>query len=508
MKPLLALIAILLLGSCSQPPGLLQQILESGELRVVTRNSPDAYYLGSHGPEGPAYELASRFAEHLGVALRLYTVRTREEAIREVTAGRAHVAAAGLTTGVDLPRNAHYGPGYHRVREHLVYRRRGTRPASIRQASRGQIEVAQGSAHQRTLEELRLRNPDLVWVERSETDTEEILAGVSRGDVQYTLASSTEFALNRAVHPELAIALDLSPERAISWVVSTAGHDRTLLDRVNAFYAGMRAEGLIAQLLDRYYGNKDRFDYLFSRNFLEHVQTRLPRYLDWFKEAADKYQLDWRLLAAMGYQESKWDPGAVSFTGVRGLMQLTEDTAAMMRAGDRLDPRASIFGGAKYLSRMLDTVPPRIEEPDRTWFAVAAYNVGFGHVEDARILTQQQGRNPDRWEDVREVLPLLSQERWYTRTRRGYARGWEPVRYVDNVQAYLNILAVAGIGSMAAAAEQAAEKTPVKPKPTAQPAPSPPPPRRQPRAAPRKPTPAGPLTMLDPSVSVAPGRNS
>jgi membrane-bound lytic murein transglycosylase F len=210
----------------------------------------------------------------------------------------------------------------------------------------------------------------------------------------------------------------------------------------------------------------------------------------------------------MGYQESKWDPGAVSFTGVRGLMQLTEDTAAMMRAGNRLDPRASIFGGAKYLSRLLDTVPPRIEDPDRTWFAVAAYNVGFGHVEDARILTQQQGRDPDRWEDVRDFLPLLSQERWYTRTRRGYARGWEPVRYVDNVQAYLNILAVAGIGSAPVSAEQAVKKTQLKPKSAVQPVPSPAPPKLQPKAAPRKPAPAGPLTMLGPSVSVAPGRNS
>jgi membrane-bound lytic murein transglycosylase F len=497
MKPLLALIATLLLGTCSQPPGLLEQILESGELRVVTRNSPDTYYLGSHGPEGPAYELASRFAEHLGVALRLYTVRTREAAVEEVTAGRAHVAAAGLTTGIDLPANVHFGPGYHRVREHLVYRRRGARPASIVEAARGQIEVAEGSAHQRTLVELRLRHPDLVWVERSDTDTEEILADVSRGNVQYTLASTTEFALNRVVHPELAIALDLSPERAISWVVSTVRHDRSLLDRVNAFYAGARAEGIIAQLLDRYYGNRDRFDYLFSRNFLSHVQERLPRYLDWFKEAAEKYQLDWRLLAAMGYQESKWDPGAVSFTGVRGLMQLTEDTAALIRAGDRLDARASIFGGAKYLSRMLDTVPPRIEEPDRTWFAVAAYNVGFGHVEDARILAQQQGRNPDRWEDVRDFLPLLAQERWYTRTRRGYARGWEPVRYVDNVQAYLNILAVSGLGSAPSVAED----------PAATPRQEQAPARPMPKATPKKPQP-GPLTLRGPAVNVARERNS
>jgi len=369
------------------------------------------------------------------------------QAIQEVLAGRAHVAAAGITTGVELPRSVHYGPGYHLVREHLVYRRTAVRPRSIRDAAQGQIEVADGSPHQRTLHELRLQHPELTWVERANSETEELLAEVSRGDVQYTLASSTEFALNRVVHPELAIALDLSPERAMSWVVSTAGRDRTLLNRVNAFFAGARAEGVIGQLLERYYGNRDRFDYLLSRNFLQHVETRLPRYLDWFQEAAVKYQIDWRLLAAMGYQESKWDPGAVSFTGVRGLMQLTEDTAALMRAGNRRDPRNSIFGGARYLSRLLATVPPRIAEPDRTWFAVASYNVGFGHVEDARILAQQHGRNPDRWEEVRDFLPLLSQERWYTRTRRGYARGWEPVRYVDNVQAYLNILAVAGIGA-------------------------------------------------------------
>ena len=444
LKVLLGLLTTLLLATCSQPTPLLDRILADGELRVVTRNSPDAYFLGSHGPQGPAYDLASRFAESLGVPLRLYTVDTREAAIEEIAAGRAHVAAAGLSTGIELPGGAHFGPGYQRVREHLVYRRRTSRPASITDAARGQIEVAAGSAHQRTMEDLRLRHPDLAWIERADTDTEEILADVSQGKVQYTIASSTEFALNRSVHPELEIALDLSPERALAWVVNTQGRDPSLLDRVNAFFVMARSEGLVAALLDRYYGKDDRFDYLFSRNFMQHLDSRLPRYVSWFQEAAQQYGLDWRLLAAMGYQESKWDPGAVSFTGVRGLMQMTEDTAAMMRAGDRNDPRSSIFGGAKYLARLQKVMPRRIPEPDRTWLAVAAYNVGLGHLEDARILAQRQGKNPDKWEDVRGFLPLLSQERWYTQTKRGYARGWEPVRYVENVQSYLNILQVAG----------------------------------------------------------------
>ena len=452
MRVLLALLTTLLLATCSQPPALLQQILEQGELRVVTRNSPDAYYLGSQGPEGPAYDLASQFANHLGVPLRLYTVRTREAAIEEVAAGRAHVAAAGLSTGVELPGGTQFGPGYQRVREHLVYRRRTARPSSIEQAARGQIEVAVGSAHQRTLEELRFKHPDLAWIEREATDTEEILAELSRGAVQFTLASSTEFALNRSVHPELAIALDLSPQRALAWVVRTAGHDSSLLDRVDAYFALARREGRIAALLERYYGEDDRFDYLLSRNFMEHLERRLPRYLTWFQEAAELHGLDWRLLAAMGYQESKWDPAAVSFAGARGLMQMTDETAVRVAAGDRHDPRSSIFAGAKYLALLQRTIPPRIPEPDRTWLAVAAYNAGIGHVEDARILAQGAGRNPDSWDEVRNFLPLLSQERWYTRTKRGYARGWEPVRYVENVQAYLNILQVAGMSANAGVA--------------------------------------------------------
>jgi membrane-bound lytic murein transglycosylase F len=456
MKALLALVATLMLGTCSQPPTLLAQVLAAGELRVATRNSPDAYYLGSHGPEGLAYELASRFAESLGVSLRLYTVRTREAAVNEVRAGRAHIAAAGLTTGIQLPEGVSFGPGYSLVREHLVQRRGAPRPSSMRTAGRGRIEVAAGSAHLRTLEDLRLGEPDLAWIERDDTDTEEILNEVSRGTAQYTLASSTEFALNRPMHPNLEIALDLSPERAVAWTVSTAAHDASLLDRVNAFFIVSRTDGSIRVLLDRYYGNRDNFDYLLSLNFMDHVESRLPLYLLWFKNAALQYRVDWRLLAAMGYQESKWDPAAVSFSGARGLMQMTADTAALMRFNNRHDPQASIIGGAKYLARMMDMVPRRIPEPDRTWFAVAAYNVGYGHVEDARILTQQMGRNPDLWTDVRAVLPLLSQEKWYSRTRHGYARGWEPVRYVDNVQSYLDILEVAGTGNPAPTGAEAA----------------------------------------------------
>ena len=173
---------------------------------------------------------------------------------------------------------------------------------------------------------------------------------------------------------------------------------------------------------------------------MRHTETRLPRYRDYFRQAERATGTDWRLLAAMAYQESHWDPDAVSPTGVRGMMMLTRHTAGMMEVADRADPVASIVGGARYYKRVLRKVPKRIAEPDRTWLAVAAYNLGYGHVEDARILTQSQGASPDSWEQVRTRLPLLSDEKWHRRVQRGYAPGEQAVAYVDNVRRYYEIL--------------------------------------------------------------------
>ena len=256
---------------------------------------------------------------------------------------------------------------------------------------------------------------------------------IAEGAIDYTIADSHLFELLRHFYPELRVAFPLGPTDYIAWALPK---DDELRESIAAYFAEIEATGELKRILDRYYFASSEFDYIGSRAFIRHVNTRLPRYREFFLEAERSTGIDWRLLAAMGYQESKWDPAAVSYAGARGLMQMTDETAARVRAGDRHDPRSSIFAGARYLALLQRTMPRRIPEPDRTWFAVAAYNVGLGHLEDARILAQGQGRNPDDWDEVRNFLPLLSQERWYTRTKRGYARGWEPVRYVDNVQAY------------------------------------------------------------------------
>jgi membrane-bound lytic murein transglycosylase F len=438
LKIALAIIAMLLLGTCSQPPTVLEQIIDSGELRVVTRNLPSTYYLGASGPQGPEFELASQLAAELGVRLYIYSVPNAGDVIRELALHRAHIGAAGLTRGMRLPPQVAFGPPYQQVREHLIYRQGEARARTLRQVVNTHIEVVAGSSHAASLEASRLAVPDLSWVENAATETEELLYRLSRREIDYTVADSNEFAIGRAFHPEIRIAFELSGTKALAWAVDA--RDPSLLQRVTAYYASVKAEGRLASILDTYYGDVDRFDYIQARVFMKDMEERLPQYRQWFKEAAAQIGVDWRLLAAIGYQESHWVPTATSPTGVRGLMMLTEETARALGVSDRLDPRESIFGGAQYFLLVRSQIPARIQEPDRTWMTLAAYNVGLGHLEDARILTQMHGKNPDLWNDVRDHLPLLTQSKWYTQVKRGYARGWEPVRFVENIRGYIDIL--------------------------------------------------------------------
>jgi hypothetical protein len=150
--------------------------------------------------------------------------------------------------------------------------------------------------------------------------------------------------------------------------------------------------------------------------------------------------IDWRLIAAIGYQESHWDAAATSPTGVRGLMMLTDETAERLQVKNRLDARDSIIGGARYFALLKEALNPRIAEPDKTYLALAAYNLGLGHLEDARIVAQQHKLNPDKWQDVRQVLGKLAEPETFNTLKHGYARGFEALQLVDNVRNYHDIL--------------------------------------------------------------------
>jgi len=412
----------------------------TGEFRAVTRNSPATFYYGPDEPRGIDYELAKGYADHLGVELRMYVAEEFQQILPDVYSGRAHVGAAGLSITEPRRELVEFGPPYQSIQQQVIYRRGTLRPRELADLTGGRLEVLAGSAYVGVLEEAREEQPLLTWVESSNYDVEELVRRVATGEIDYTIVDSNLFDLLRHSHPDARAAFSLGTETPIAWALRKTT-DSSLRESISAYFAELHATGELSQIIERYYFDaEDDFDYVGSRAFVRHFHTRLPAYRDFFVRAGVESNLDWRLLAAMAYQESHWNPQAVSPTGVRGIMMLTRTTAHMIGVEDRTDALESILGGGTYLRRVINKIPDRIPEPDRTWLAIAAYNVGYGHVEDARIITESQGGNPDSWQQVRERLPLLSDPRWYEHLPRGFARGAEPVLYVDNVRRYYEIL--------------------------------------------------------------------
>ncbi|MBI2380842.1 MAG: membrane-bound lytic murein transglycosylase MltF [Gammaproteobacteria bacterium] len=416
---------------------LLDQIQERGVLRVLTKNGPTTYYEAAEGMAGLEYELALAFARRLKVRLEMITTDSYPEIRARLEAGEADLAAAGLALIPPRQKELRFGPGYQEVRQKLVYRQGQRAPRNLNELD-GELRVQAHSAQAETLLALKSQYPGLHWTEASDASAEDLLNQVLSGELIYTVVDSHELDLFRAARPEAAVAFELGLPQSLAWAFPVDGDD-SLYAEALAFFGELRVAGHLAQLQDRYYGHLNDFDYVNTREFLSAIEQTLPKFQDHFQDAAGA-DMDWRLLAAIGYQESLWDPAARSRTGVRGMMMLTENTAESLGVTRRTDARQSIRGGAEYLRQLRGKVPNQIAEPDRTWFALAAYNVGWGHLGDARALTEAQGANPNAWSQVKERLPLLAQKKWHTQTAHGYARGYEPVRFVEAIRRYQDTL--------------------------------------------------------------------
>ncbi len=427
------------LTACRQStPATADPVRAHGALHVVTLNLPTCYYLGAQSTEGLEFELATAYAERAGVKLDMYTVADEPAMQAELAAGRADIAACSLTTNPDWERAGDAAQPYSLIPQLVVYQRSGVRPRDTLQLESAKLAVRAGSPQERILQRLKSTvAPALQWEETAPSSADPV-EDVDAGEAQYAITDAREFSFAHHLYPNVLVGFELPERRPVQWMVRKGAPG--LLASVNGFFKELAASGRLPQLVQESSGDTRRFEYEESREFHAHVGDRLPLYRSWFERAAVQSGIDWRLLAAIGYQESKWDPRAVSFDGARGIMMLTADTAQAMGIKDRNNPEESIFAGARYLGQVRAMIPDRIPEPDRTWLTIAAYNVGFGHLEDARIITQAQGKDPDSWADVRTRLPLLAQERWADRAKRGYARGWEPVQFVDRIQRYLTLL--------------------------------------------------------------------
>jgi membrane-bound lytic murein transglycosylase F len=323
---------------------------------------------------------------------------------------------------------------YQDVQQQVVYNKSGNKaPKNLKDLVGLSIAVPTGTSFVERLTKLRELEPSLMWEERDNADSEQLITEVAQGGIEYTIAILQNY------HPNLGVAFAIGEPEKIAWALNKNA-DPNLLKKANAFFTKIKNNGTLRNLVDRYHGNAKRLNPLDIKTFLIKSNTLLPKYVHLFKQAQDITGIDWRLLAAISYQESHWDTFNTSPTNVRGLMMLTEATADRMGVTDRLDPKQSIPAGAKYISMMVDTVPERVPEPDRTYMALASYNIGYAHVEDARVLAQRLKLNPNSWADVKKTLLMLNNPNYYVNAKYGYCGCGQPIIFVESIRSYHNIL--------------------------------------------------------------------
>lgn len=430
-------IALLLAGcNLSQPTSQLEQIRARGELRVGTVYGPTSYYQRDNIAQGYDYELAKAYADWLGVRLDMSPMDSASAIEQGLHHGDLDLAAGAIAITPERRKGMRFGPGYYQVSPKLVYRQGTAKPKSFADL-KGRLVIAAGSASEEQLRQLKARYPNLTWEVSRTADHEELLRQVAEGKIDYTIVHDTILARIQRYYPDLAEGLTLENDYQVGWAMAKLPDD-TLYASVIDFFGQRFLDGTIAQLDEKYFGHVQNFDFVDTRTFLKRAKTLLPKYQSLFKAHAGK--LDWRLLAALSYQESHWNPDARSYTGVRGMMMLTENTARSLGVKDRTHPEESIAGGARYLHQLIEQVPDSVPEDEKFWFALTAYNIGYGHMMDARRLAKMRGKNPDSWSDVKDVLPLLQESRWHRKVRYGYARGGEARNYVNNVRQYYQSL--------------------------------------------------------------------
>ncbi|MDR3413979.1 MAG: membrane-bound lytic murein transglycosylase MltF [Formivibrio sp.] len=409
---------------------------ETHELVVLVPNGPTTLFVdASGGQAGLEYDLVNQFAAKHALKVRFVVAANQADALTRLRRGEAHMAAGVWASNEP---NIVNSPVYQTVEPVLVYLSGSSDSEIQRQLAAGKLPLNVLPEHIQTVAKIKARWPGLVAVQDMAGDGEDLFERVAQGKIRAALIDARTAEVMQNYYPQVAILYGVSEPMALAWALRS--DDADLTSQVSAFMKEATAQGVVTQLASRYYGHINRLEPLDASAFLNRRSQILPDFRGWFHEAAAKTGLDWRLVAALAYQESHWNPTAVSPTGVRGLMMLTAGTAQALGV-DRMNPYQSIMGGARYMRQMIDMIPQRITEPDRTWLALAAYNVGFAHLEDARILAQRLKKNPDSWVDVKSVLPLLRNPRYFQTLKNGYARGGEPVIFVESLRTYFDILA-------------------------------------------------------------------
>ncbi|MEQ9544502.1 MAG: membrane-bound lytic murein transglycosylase MltF [Marinobacter sp.] len=424
----------------AQPAKQLAPPEATGVLEVATRNGSTTYYLDRHeNAIGPEHSLITRFAESKGWEVQWTMHDSTSDVLKALESGATHIAAAGLTHLPSRTERFTQGPAHTEITEQLVcHREMRPLPRKPEALTGVGITVTADSSYVETLNGLATEHEGIEFEEDDGRTTEILLSAVAERSLDCTVADSNIVQVMRRHFPHLEVAMNLTSGKNLGWYLPAGADD--LAGTAREWMNSTAGDEAIGYMENQYYAYIGEFDFVDLRALNRRLDERLPKFVKHFSEAEATTGMPADLLAALSYQESHWDPAAVSPTGVRGIMMLTQNTAQSLGVTNRLDPEAAIDGGARYLADRHRRLPDTIPEPDRTFLALASYNIGRGHLLDARQLARDLGKNPDSWADMKEVLPLKADKRYYPKTRYGYARGYEPVHYVQRIRNYRDVI--------------------------------------------------------------------
>ncbi len=415
----------------------LERIKRSGVLRLITNDSINTYYYYNGQPTGFEYDLAKEFAKFLNVDLDVVNPGWNNM-FAYLEQGKGDFIASGLAITKKRLEKVNFSIPYMSIRQHIIHHKLIFGPKNIEDLTFRSIDVRRGTSYHSRLEEIKTSGINFNYILHDNIPTQDLIRMVQDRKIKFTIADNNIAYLNQRYYPDIKIGIPIQKKESLAWAVKK--NDLQMLEQINKFFLYANETGILQQILDKYYSNIEDSDPFDLKTFHKRIKTRFPKYKNTIIEESIKYDFDWKLIAAVVYQESRFNPNAKSITNVRGLMQVTTMTAEEMGIENHLNPSQSVKAGIKYLDKMVQKFDYIEDEYERTLFALASYNIGYGHVIDAMQIAKEMGLVENRWQNLKTVLPLLSKPDYYKKTKHGYARGWEPVQYIERILTYFDIL--------------------------------------------------------------------